>query len=66
MTVLFLCFFFVLNAFALVSAGLSGSYVLDLDIANFEKLTKVATGHTTGDWLVKVRQHSQNYVFYHE
>ena len=66
MTALFLCFFFVLNAFAFVSAGLSGSYVLDLDVANFEKLTKVATGHTTGDWLVKVRQRSQNYIYYYD
>lgn len=28
--------------------------VLDLDLSNFERITKVASGHTTGDWLVKV------------
>lgn len=33
---------------------ISCSDVLDLDLANFERLTKVASGHTTGDWLVKV------------
>jgi hypothetical protein len=31
------------------------SNVIDLDNMNFEKLTQVASGHSTGDWLVKVR-----------
>lgn len=28
--------------------------MLDLDLSNFEKITQVASGHATGDWLVKV------------
>jgi hypothetical protein len=35
-----------------------GSYkcseVVVLDTSNFEKLTQASTGHTTGDWFVKV------------
>lgn len=30
------------------------SEVVDLNTANFEHLTQASTGHTTGDWLVKV------------
>ena len=41
-------------AFIMLLHQISCSDVLDLDLANFEKLTKVASGHTTGDWLVKV------------
>ena len=46
-------FLVLLHVFSAIGAELR-SNVLDLDLANFEKLTKVASGHTTGDWLVKV------------
>ena len=45
---------YLLMAFIILLDRISCSDVLDLDLANFEKLTKVASGHTTGDWLVKV------------
>ena len=32
----------------------NSSEVVDLDNSNFEHLTQASTGHTTGDWLVKV------------
>ena len=38
----------------MVSLPLSRPQVLDLDLSNFERVTQVASGHTTGDWLVKV------------
>ena len=51
MVLLNLCLVIILSITAI-----NGSEVLDLNLSNFEKLTKVATGHTTGDWLVKVFQ----------
>jgi hypothetical protein len=44
--------------YAILMASTYSSDVLDLNLANFEKITKVASGHTTGDWLVKVLQDS--------
>ena len=38
----------------IVSLPLHRPQVLDLDLSNFEKITQVASGHATGDWLVKV------------
>lgn len=39
---------------AILTIFAQSSDVLDLNLANFEKITKVASGHSTGDWLVKV------------
>ena len=63
----------LLMVFVILIARISCSDVLDLDLANFEKLTKVASGHTTGDWLVKVLSRipdrlfnlPQNYIHHH-
>lgn len=30
------------------------SEVVELNNSNFEKITQASSGHTTGDWLVKV------------
>ena len=43
-----------LGFLCMVSLPLSRPQVLDLDLSNFERVTQVASGHTTGDWLVKV------------
>jgi hypothetical protein len=40
--------------FFIVNLPLYRPQVLDLDLSNFEKITQVASGHATGDWLVKV------------
>jgi hypothetical protein len=43
--------FFVL---CFVMGSYKCSEVVVLDTSNFEKLTQASTGHTTGDWFVKV------------
>lgn len=52
LTMMFYCHLLLL----LLIAGTSFcSEVVVLDTSNFEKLTQASTGHTTGDWLVKVQ-----------
>ena len=46
--------FFIFILCSLLAAVASSSEVVDLDTTNFEHLTQASTGHTTGDWLVKV------------
>ena len=40
--------------FCFVMGSYKCSEVVVLDTSNFEKLTQASTGHTTGDWFVKV------------
>lgn len=46
----FMCFFVL----CFVMGSYRCSEVVVLDTSNFEKLTQASTGHTTGDWFVKV------------
>jgi hypothetical protein len=46
------CCLFLITA--LVLNIVQCSEVVELNTANFEHLTQASTGHTTGDWLVKV------------
>jgi hypothetical protein len=39
---------------AFLALSVHCSEVVELDNSNFEKITQPSSGHTTGDWLVKV------------